>query len=331
MKRVLVFLLLCTTGLWAQVSVPAVADFDFPSGQNVMMAYVPDGYYAYKSSTASMAVQKMIKADSLASQRWMVTVGKNIGKTPEIWELQVEGSLIASPNVKIFYRDTVNLTTQGTGIYVPDRNIQIMNNGGEMTQLVPYTSTWKVPFKTTGLNQGDVVQWLFTRSVPVHADSIGLQIVESIDYSHNTIHQGRHYYVWYDTTLASANDSLKISLVTPATEVHLTYNVDATAKTYFLIREDVTITSGDTMTVFNSDRNSSNTSGIVVQKNATVAIAGRGTVIRPATLGASGAGKTGGEARSEVEIILKKSAKYEIVAAATAASTVNLKLNFYIE
>jgi len=329
MKKLLVFLLLCTTGLWAQTTVPAVAELDFPSGQNLTMAYVPNGYYAYKSTTPSMAVHKMIQADSLPSQRWKVTVGKWL--SDKKWELQVDGSLIASPNVRMSYKDTVDLTTVGTGVAIPDRTIQLNSGGGDMTQIVPYQTTWRIPFKTAGITSGDVIEWLFTRTIPVHADSIGLQIVESVDYSHNTIHQGRHYYVWFDTTLASANDSLKMTIVTPATEVHLTYNVDATAKTYFVIRENVTITSGDTMTVFNSDRNSSNTSGVVVQKNAVVTIANRGTSIRPATLGASGAGKTGGEARSEVEIILKKSAKYEIVAAATAATTVNLKLNFYIE
>jgi hypothetical protein len=172
MKKLLVFLLLCTTGLWAQVTVPTVADFDFPSGQNVMMAYVPNGYYASKSTTPSMAVHKMIQADSLPSQRWKVTVGKKIADTS--WELQIDGSLIASPNVRMSYRDTVNLTTVGSGVSIPDRVVQLNNNGGEMTQIVPYQTTWRVPFKTTGITNGDVVEWIFTRSVPVQADSTGV-------------------------------------------------------------------------------------------------------------------------------------------------------------
>lgn len=172
MKKLLVFLLLCTTGLWAQITMPTVAELDFPSGQNLTMAYVPNGYYAYKSTTPSMAVHKMIQADSLPSQRWKMTVGKRLNATT--WELQVDGSLIASPNVRIAYKDTVNLTTVSTGIAIPDRVVQLENNGGEMTQIVPYQTTWRVPFKSTGITSGDVIEWIFTRSVPVQADSTGV-------------------------------------------------------------------------------------------------------------------------------------------------------------
>lgn len=177
MKKLLAFLLLCTTGLWAQVTVPPVVDFDFPSGPGVQMAYVPDGYSAYKSSTTTLYPERMIKPDSLPAQRWTYTLTRFI--STGIFEARVEGSLIASPNVRLSYLDTLNVTTS-TVIQIPDRTVQIVNNGGSMTQIVPYQNTWRVAFKTTGMQVGDVVEWLFTRSVPIQALSNGTTVSSSL-------------------------------------------------------------------------------------------------------------------------------------------------------
>ena len=48
-------------------------------------------------------------------------------------------------------------------------------------------------------------------------------------------------------------------------------------------------------------------------------------------MGASGAGKVGGETRAEEELILSSTSKYLFVWAATAASVVNVRFYFYVE
>jgi len=153
--------------------------------------------------------------------------------------------------------------------------------------------------------------------------------LEGIDETHAKVHAGRMYFVSADTSLASLNDSLKITMVTPAGgRFHLAYTVDASAKCYFVIREDVTIASGDTVTQYNADRDSSGTSSAVVQRNS-LGMATTGTKLVSHIVNSSM--RAGAVARGENEIILDASSKYAFVVHATAAADVTMVLRYYKE
>jgi hypothetical protein len=350
MKRVLSFLLVLILATFcavsAQTTTATPASFDIlRSGtpEALFSLYVPGGSLQWEDKTGDfvLGLKTGIGLDSIPAQGWTVEILKVVRDssggptTPDFgaYQVQVRGWLLTDPSVMVSYLDTLDFQLAVNGFYFPDRDRET-RTGLAMSNLLPRDSVFAFHHKTEGHAVGEKLSLRVDRYTVMRGYSDGRLKTSNTDHAHQKLHDGNHYFVWYDSTLSGANDSVKLALTTPAVmsgEVHLFFEADATAKTYLAVREGVTVTSGDTLTVFNSYRNSSNTSGVVVQKAVVITQANSGTQIKQATLNASGVGKAGGEARSDSEIILKPSTSYEFVLAATAASVVNIRLFFYMD
>ena len=340
MRRILLYLvvlLLACTTVWAQTTAPSSASFDIEksgagegTGINV---YSPTGYMQWEDKTGNFINTPLyyVGLDSIEAQQWTGEITKAIDTLAHKYEVRIQGFSLANRSRSLTYIDTLDRVLCTKGFYFPDRERDLQNGQG-LNALLPRDSTFAVSMKAGVHRVGDKFSIRVDNYFRARGYNDGSLKVTNIEYPHQKIHLGKHYMVWYDSTLASANDSIKIVFIPPASgEVHLRFDTDATAKTFFAVREGVTVTSGDTMTVRNNRRGSSNTSGAVVMKRCVITAPNQGTILFPATLGASGAGKVGGSTRSEEEIVLSSTKKYLFVWAVTAAAVVNVRFYFYIE
>ena len=134
----------------------------------------------------------------------------------------------------------------------------------------------------------------------------------TIEYEHHEIHGGSHYFVAGFEVINDGGTAI-FAMTTPDTKkwVHLRFDVSTTSRLEFSIGEDATINGGTAVTPNNNDRNSSNTSGVVLVKNP--GISHGGTVIFSSTSGLEGVSKTpaiGSGISANQEIILKQNSIY---------------------
>lgn len=90
----------------------------------------------------------------------------------------------------------------------------------------------------------------------------------SIDLPHHMIHEGKHYMCMKNKT----GTSLSLSFKTPEdSEIHMLVLINTASSAHLEIKEEVTITatSGTQISLFNRNRNSSNTSGLLENKSGT--------------------------------------------------------------
>ena len=138
--------------------------------------------------------------------------------------------------------------------------------------------------------------------------------VNTIDYAHHEIHGGSHYYISGSLAMALENDTFYIKLVTPDTPkwVHFTFAISSLLAASTTFYEDATggMTGGSSVTPINNNRNSSNTSGVVLTSGV-LANTGQGVILENLSWGADTnkiqAG--GGTARAD-ELILKQNSVY---------------------
>lgn len=139
--------------------------------------------------------------------------------------------------------------------------------------------------------------------------------VVCIEYEHHEIHEGSHYFLRSFFTLTSTDDDLDFAVITPDTEkqTHLLFSVDGTGQTELYMYEDSDFDSDGTPVIArNSDRNSSNTSGMIITTEPT--INSIGTLISSQNIGiaVTPAKTSGGTINRDDEIILKSNTKYII-------------------
>ncbi len=95
-----------------------------------------------------------------------------------------------------------------------------------------------------------------------------------LTYDHHELHDGNMFSCHYVQEVSDTNDRTIIALKTPNTtkEVHIIAHVAATAAADFLFYEAPTIAAavGTNLTIYNRNRNSSNTSTVLSTKDATV-------------------------------------------------------------
>lgn len=138
--------------------------------------------------------------------------------------------------------------------------------------------------------------------------------ITNIMHEHHEIHEGNHYFICGFETLAS--DALADFVVqTPdtTTAVHMVFGVHSTSRLEFYLYESVDAGSdGSAVTPFNNNRNSTNTSSLVVSKNPT--INSLGTLLYSQSKGLAGATPAGADSAGIVdrlkEILLKRNTKY---------------------
>ena len=160
--------------------------------------------------------------------------------------------------------------------------------------------------------------------------------LNTISYEHHEIHGGSHYHLDEVQDL-SINEVYDIQITTPDTSkhAHLVFQLSSEAETEWWLYENVTInTAGTSENIQNNNRNSSNTSGLVVKGilNSSLANANSDTAVAGATLlhhGIIGAGRNAGDFTRGSEIILKQNEDYTIRFEAKAAGYTDYNFEWY--
>jgi hypothetical protein len=153
----------------------------------------------------------------------------------------------------------------------------------------------------------------------------------AIDVEHKEIHESEHYFYSDSVELGSAATQ-DYMLTTPNTTkwIHMTMAATGSAITQVQVYEDGDRTGTTLQTSYNNNRNSSNTTGLVIHK-ATSGGTTDGTLIWQMKSGAAqGASREGMNAGRGDEFIMKQNKKYIIrITSGTAANLTNLQLSWY--
>lgn len=153
----------------------------------------------------------------------------------------------------------------------------------------------------------------------------------TIDYAHHEIHSGSHYFFQASHELGSAGTIVYL-ITTPDTDkyAHFIYTADGSAITQIDLYEGADRTGTTPQTIRNSDRNSANTSGLVIHVGISSGTTD-GTLIKTYKGGSSSArSRSGPTTRGDSEIILKKNTKYLFrITSSTSANLCNLKFEWY--
>jgi len=172
---------------------------------------------------------------------------------------------------------------------------------------------------------------------PIRLDG-STHALTTIGYEHHEIHSGSHYFVVGTLNILALNDVLDFTFLMPDTKkwIHWVWDMETSKGVSWYVYENATATNplDNTITPLNSNRNSPNTSGTVMkyELQADLAAANADTDVTGATLiesGVTGDNRTaGGDGRTN-ELILKQGSLYCLRAVATAALTVNFKMQWY--
>ena len=161
--------------------------------------------------------------------------------------------------------------------------------------------------------------------------------LEIIDYEHHETHGGSHYFVCGYQDLA-INHVLDFTWLMPNTTkwTHWTWELESENEFLWQVYEGATATNplANTVTPYNNDRNSGNTSGTTLkyEDQANLAAANADTDVSGATLieeGIAGSGRTGGNTSRAREIIMKQNTLYCLRGTASAAGYVNFCMQWY--
>ena len=161
--------------------------------------------------------------------------------------------------------------------------------------------------------------------------------LQFVGYEHHEIHSGSHYYVAGYQDL-SINNVLDFTWQMPNTAkwIHWTWKISVESETLWQIYENVVATNplAGSITPFNSNRNSGNTSATTMkyEVQANLAAANADTDVTGGTLiasGIAGSGKDAGDASRENEKVLDQNILYCLRATANTAGFVNFDMQWY--
>lgn len=162
--------------------------------------------------------------------------------------------------------------------------------------------------------------------------------IETIDYAHHETHEGEFYYVKGQVDVTGAATNLDFLWCVPNTTKwpHAQWLFDAEAQFILSLYEDVDVSAnGTAVAIFNANRNSANTPGVVAYVGPTLAggILGDGgqggTLVWQSTIGS---GKTAGQGREvSHEFIGKQNTDYwyQITKEAAGTAWVVWDFNWY--
>jgi len=172
-------------------------------------------------------------------------------------------------------------------------------------------------------------------NIPAEVDN-STHTLQTIEYEHHEIHSGSHYFIGRASSLAlSAVIDVQVQTANTTKWPHLTFQLQCAAETAWWIYENVSFTlTGSTLTPYNNNRNSANTSGTIFYQiaNASVALANADTNITGSTLliqGVIGDGREGGQDERSKELILKQNTKYLFRAESLSAGQVGYNIEWY--
>jgi len=159
---------------------------------------------------------------------------------------------------------------------------------------------------STGIALWDGNEWQRMRLDP---ESLAATVIQSV---HHHIHQGEHFSViGYDSL--DATETTEFIIETPSDkDIHMAFAYSSNKAFTFEMWEDVTYTGGTATSPINSNRQSSNTSSLLVKKNPTTVDTASATKLIEISIGAGGGPFNPTEIISsrENEIILKQNAIY---------------------
>ena len=170
--------------------------------------------------------------------------------------------------------------------------------------------------------------------VRMDASTNSLQIMTN---EHHEVHAGSHYFVISYQGL-TINKVLDFTWLMPDTTkwIHWDWNISTESETLWQLYETAVATNplANAVTPYNSNRNSSNTSGATMkfEVHANLAAANVDTDVSGATLiqsGISGSGKEAGEEMRGHEVIMKQNTLYCFRVTATAAGFINYSMQWY--
>jgi hypothetical protein len=135
----------------------------------------------------------------------------------------------------------------------------------------------------------------------------------TIDYAHHEVHSGSHYYIEGHTELG-IDGTYYVKLVTPNTTkwAHFTWDIVSNGILETKLYEGASegMADGNDVTPINNNRNSTNTSGMVITSGVTVAT-NLGTLISNRKVGGTGFKSTfGGSVSRDDELMLKQNTIY---------------------
>ena len=172
---------------------------------------------------------------------------------------------------------------------------------------------------------------------PIRIDA-STHSIQTITYEHHEIHGGSHYFVGGVQDL-SINQVLDFTWQMPNTTkwIHWVWKLSTESETAWYIYENVTATNplANSITPYNSNRNSANTSATTMLYEVQTNLANANTdtdVTAPAILldsGISGAGKDSGNENRSDEIIMKQNTLYCLRAIASTAGYINFHMKWY--
>jgi hypothetical protein len=166
---------------------------------------------------------------------------------------------------------------------------------------------------------------------------VATHALETIGYEHHEIHSGSHYFVQNYQDLAQ-NNVLDFTWLMPNTTkwTHWVWKIATESETLWQFYESAVATNplANTITIYNNNRNSVNTSGTTMkyELHANLAAANADTAIGAATLlkqGIVGAGKDSGTEQRDKELVLKQNTLYCLRITATAAGYVDYDMEWY--
>jgi len=155
----------------------------------------------------------------------------------------------------------------------------------------------------------------------------------TIGYVHHEIHEGSHYYITGHVTLANEG-VLRVKLVTPdsAKYAHFLWSIGSSGILQASLYEGASggMAGGSGVTPINSNRNSANTSGVVITSGVAAADAA-GTLIDDAKWGSNAFKATvGGGSSRDDEIMLKRDTTYlRVFTSGAADNIVQFRASWY--
>ncbi len=186
-------------------------------------------------------------------------------------------------------------------------------------------SLWKLINGRWGSGEGE------TDEARIDASTNSLQ---TVDYAHHEIHGGSHYYMEGYVELDNT-DTFFVKLVTPDTTkwAHFKWEITSTGVLETTLDEAATggMTGGTSVTPINNNRNSANTSGMIITSGVT-ACTGYTTRISNQKFGVATTPSkaTGGGSSREDEVMLKQNTVYcRSFTSGSNSNIVNFRASWY--
>lgn len=182
-------------------------------------------------------------------------------------------------------------------------------------------------------------RWLYDAGgglFSTHLVNHSTQAAVVLDYEHNELHEGNHYFLAGTLTLDSASsDFVDFGVVTPNTTTwaNMTFSVSSVGQTTFTVYEGASYAASDgtAVTPINNNRNSANTSVLTIVTNPGYTAASSDQLFQQ-IIGVSGGAALikGGLIERNKELILKQNTQYAFrIASSTAANQISYVAEWY--